>query len=43
MHSIVTKLNAAREARRVRDAERIHAVWQDRRRVRYLGPRLRYP
>jgi hypothetical protein len=43
MHSIVTKLSAVRDARRVRYAERVHAVWQERRRPRYAAPRLRYP
>lgn len=44
MHSIVTKLNAARDARRVRYAERVHAVRQERRRERAVtAPRLRYP
>lgn len=43
MHSIVTKLNAARDARRARYAERVHAVWQERRRERYIAPSLRYP
>jgi hypothetical protein len=43
MHSIVTKLSAARETRRVRHAQHAHAVWQERRRGRFLAPRLRYP
>jgi len=32
MHSLVTKINAARSARRLRQAEQIHAVREDRRR-----------
>jgi len=32
MHSFVTKINAARSARRQRQAEQIHALFEDRRR-----------
>jgi hypothetical protein len=32
MHSLVTKISAARSARRTRQAEQIHAVREDRRR-----------
>ena len=32
MHSLVTRINASRSARRLRQAEQIHAAREDRRR-----------
>jgi hypothetical protein len=47
MHPLVHKINAARAARRVRRAEELHALWEERRRSSrpylYVSPSIAYP